>query len=456
MKKNISFSHMPIQIVVTETKSKPFHYHPDVLELLFVLEGRLAITMEQESHFVNAGEFIAVNPGQPHSIHGKKICAVAALYFNINEYTKLFPHLPGIRFCCSRAQLSPEQLPYWSTLRNDFIRLMLMYNKNTPPAQEIMRDLAEKIMRMLWLRFQVRRNIAEQNLARYYNVSTFLHNHFHESISVAEVARRENISATRLAHFWKDATGFSIRQSVTRLRLAEAEKMLLETSLAINEIAYQCGFSDEKYFYQHFKARYKTTPNEYRIRCLEERIPTIHSILPKGESERRIAAYSIRNYSSDAPYVFPETPLEEVQKEQTLRRLYNAILTNPKIIFKSIPMIRQKIGCMHISPDKALFRRGNKYQINWEYVYAQMHIFIDFGLMSILLVDYDCMKIEEWKPLLLTLVGELRNVWGKSTVEEQQYIIYSSIITTYLDCIELVRYLQERTNIRNARTIYML
>lgn len=47
-------------------------------------------------------------------------------------------------------------------------------------------------------------------------------------------------------------------------RLQKAQRMLSQTELNINEIAYNCGFSDPKYFSRCFKSEFGMSPRAYR------------------------------------------------------------------------------------------------------------------------------------------------------------------------------------------------
>lgn len=456
MKKLIGFPHLPIRIAASNVKYKSIHYHPDVLEVLFVLENRLAVTMEQQSFFVTEGEFLVINPGQPHTIFCDGISVTVSLYFDLKHYAELFPHLMGTRFLCCRHSLRDEQFLSWAQIRNYFIRIMLMHNKNTPSAQTIIQDLAEKIIQVLWENLQEREQLPDHVLERYYSIGSYLYQNYKDELSVTQVAEHENISVTRLAHFWKDVSGRSIRQTLTRYRLLDAEKMLLETPLAVNEIAYRCGFSDEKYFYQHFKSCYKSTPNEYRIRYLENQQRTVRELLSRRESEHHVFVYAMKFYTSELAPVTTNIPEEERQKEAVLSCLYNTILTHPHMLVEQIRNSGQAVSYLHVTLNKALMRSKGQTRLNWEYVYAQMHIFLERGLSSNVLIDYDCIEEQDWRPLLHEYVEELITIWGKHTVESQHYSIHSKQITNYRKCIELANYLKENTAVVSADAIFML
>ena len=62
--------------------------------------------------------------------------------------------------------------------------------------------------------------------------------------SVAELARRFGMSERNLSRAFKDATGISVHQYRTRLRVEHARMLLRNPRLTLRSIADQCGFAD--------------------------------------------------------------------------------------------------------------------------------------------------------------------------------------------------------------------
>ena len=48
-------------------------------------------------------------------------------------------------------------------------------------------------------------------------------------------------------------------------RLDYASQLLLSSDLNINEIGYECGFSNSSHFNKSFKDKYQVTPKQFRI-----------------------------------------------------------------------------------------------------------------------------------------------------------------------------------------------
>jgi AraC-like DNA-binding protein len=55
-------------------------------------------------------------------------------------------------------------------------------------------------------------------------------------------------------------------QYLTKIRLDAAQKMLIDTSRSLSEIAFDCGFTSQAYFCSVFKSKIGTTPKNFRNR----------------------------------------------------------------------------------------------------------------------------------------------------------------------------------------------
>jgi AraC family transcriptional regulator of arabinose operon len=90
--------------------------------------------------------------------------------------------------------------------------------------------------------------------------------HLTEPLNVPELAGMVHLSTSRFAHVFRDVTGESPMQYVERLRLEQAEHLLLRTDLTMKEIAVRCGFQDAAYFSTRFRRRYGRAPSVWRHR----------------------------------------------------------------------------------------------------------------------------------------------------------------------------------------------
>ena len=89
--------------------------------------------------------------------------------------------------------------------------------------------------------------------------------HFSDpSLSVDSLADTLGLSASYLGRVYKTSTGRTILDFILETRMSEARRLLKESPLSISEIARQCGFSSDSYFYKLFRQEHGMTPAAYR------------------------------------------------------------------------------------------------------------------------------------------------------------------------------------------------
>lgn len=93
-----------------------------------------------------------------------------------------------------------------------------------------------------------------------------IHNHYTESIAVAELARLEHLSESRFRELFRAAFGASPGEYIIDLRMALAVELLTNTDLTIAEIAESCGYADALYFCRLFSRKQGIPPARYRKR----------------------------------------------------------------------------------------------------------------------------------------------------------------------------------------------
>lgn len=88
-----------------------------------------------------------------------------------------------------------------------------------------------------------------------------------KNFSVALLAHKANISASRLFALFKKHLNSSPHQWMTERKLAMAEELLINRpDMPVKQISESCGFETLEIFYRRFKKQYGMPPGEFRIR----------------------------------------------------------------------------------------------------------------------------------------------------------------------------------------------
>jgi len=101
----------------------------------------------------------------------------------------------------------------------------------------------------------------------------------HATVSLDEVARQAGVSPKHLCRVFRQSLGHSPMVTLRLLRLQLAVALLVRSSLAVKEIAAQCGFADPLYFTRCFSAAFGRSPSGVR-RDLLRGIPPPGTPLP--------------------------------------------------------------------------------------------------------------------------------------------------------------------------------
>jgi AraC-like DNA-binding protein len=92
----------------------------------------------------------------------------------------------------------------------------------------------------------------------------YLSRHYSEVIRLSEVAEMVNMSESSFCRFFKQHTSKSFIDFLTDIRLGAASRALIDSSLSIAEIGYDCGFNNLSNFNRIFKKKKGVTPSEFR------------------------------------------------------------------------------------------------------------------------------------------------------------------------------------------------
>lgn len=95
-------------------------------------------------------------------------------------------------------------------------------------------------------------------------------------LSVGKLAEEIGVTPNYLSRIFKDVTGVSCIDFLTKLRLEEAKRLLIGSSMKSYEIAERAGYHNPNYFSALFKKYSGYTPKEYRERMKNEEETDIH------------------------------------------------------------------------------------------------------------------------------------------------------------------------------------
>ncbi len=115
------------------------------------------------------------------------------------------------------------------------------------------------MLQQLFLRF------AKESESEYNMILQFL-SEYHTGITLSDLCRHFGRSRSYISHMFKRESGMSLRAYCNNLKLEDAGKLLLDTTLSVTEIALDTGFNDVSYFIALFRKKFGISPLQYRHR----------------------------------------------------------------------------------------------------------------------------------------------------------------------------------------------
>ncbi|MNL10682.1 HTH-type transcriptional regulator YesS [compost metagenome] len=92
----------------------------------------------------------------------------------------------------------------------------------------------------------------------------YMNAHYGKPISLKEIAKLVNMTEVSFSRFIKKRTGNTFIDSLTEIRLGHATRLLIETTHAVAEVSFTCGFNNISNFNRIFKKKKGCTPTEFR------------------------------------------------------------------------------------------------------------------------------------------------------------------------------------------------
>ena len=245
------------------------HCHPHDLEFVCCLKGSI--------HMFASDQIATLLPGQLHSIDYRDIHYLysdednLALIFHLDLQNIPYDweQIQYIFFACESNHCYAYQQDAMQAVKDMILSFSYGYmtGEYTPemyagPVEFFSFYLLEYFN---WFNYENQDEYMNEDLyERFHRVLAYCIDHYDQKISISQLAATEHISKNYFSQFISRTVFHSFSTMIKYIRCYEAEHLLLTTDKPNAEIAYECGFSDPKYFYAAFKQLWGCTPSEHR------------------------------------------------------------------------------------------------------------------------------------------------------------------------------------------------
>ena len=103
-------------------------------------------------------------------------------------------------------------------------------------------------------------------------VQEYIADHFREPISLPQLADLVNMTPVSFSRFFKLCTGKNISNYIIDVRIGAVARLLVDTSMSISEICYDCGFNNLSNFNRIFLKKKGCSPKVFRENYCKKRV----------------------------------------------------------------------------------------------------------------------------------------------------------------------------------------
>jgi len=153
-------------------------------------------------------------------------------------------------------------------IQDTFLRLHRDRVTGRREGEMLARTALEEILLIIHQDIQTKSVTRDQRIARALKI---IESNIAGRHSVESLAGAVDLSPSRFAHLFKAETGDTITHAILRMRMRQAERLLIHTGERVSDIAYLLGFKSPFYFSRQFKAFMGMGPRAFRQEGIDKR-----------------------------------------------------------------------------------------------------------------------------------------------------------------------------------------
>lgn len=270
-------------VQVIRNMNEKEHLHPSV-ELLYVLEGELKVSIHEKVYQMKRDDVLLVNSSVRHSIVSADRNILCRVSYDYRMIVDILENSSGI-FLCNSVTDQEKSYDELRALFRELVYLEVLYSRKSESGKySLLYSLLDQLVEN-FMTDESGRNVRKeeyQDDEKLQKIIRYVYRNFQEVVSLSVLAEQMFVSKSTLSRFFKKQTGIYFAEYVSQIRLHCAVNELLYTKKNITTVAMDCGFSNTSAFDKVFRENYGMSPSEYR-NIMQEKV---RSELKQEESLR--------------------------------------------------------------------------------------------------------------------------------------------------------------------------
>ncbi len=243
-----------------KNKKSSSNWHENI-ELLCITEGTAIIVNNGQTYHAKAGNVAIIDKNALHFIH-----ATSELKF----YCLIIDH----SFCVEN-YFNVENMQFSPLVKDDDLTLLIkqfhsvyMDEDNAYRYLEL-RSILLSISLLLCKRHSITGTANHEDTRILYTIKQVIgeiHSNYKNQLTLDYLAKKVGINRSYLSRSFHSITGCTVTEYINYTRCENAKRLLRDNDKKIEQIAHECGYENESYFYRAFLKQAGVRPSEYRLK----------------------------------------------------------------------------------------------------------------------------------------------------------------------------------------------
>jgi xylan 1,4-beta-xylosidase len=472
LQKNVS---VPMLFVIRQVREMDVHWN-DELELIIVLNGILVNTSNNQQSIAREDDVLVVNENTLHGMYAENGAVIAMLTINtglLEGYDR------RLRFECDSTKDSNQGRYY--PIKHLVANLVKENAATFGPGQDVTyynKAFIFFLLDELSRKFRVSNSekYAPKYIKRLTAITSYIHEHYREILSLQKVADVVYLSVPYLSSFFEKYMGTSFLAYYNSVRFNHAYNELITTENSIETIAMGNGFSDTRTFVNLFKKKYNSLPSEYRKNLADKNRNGLSIVVPQSEVEIGEANYLkiLAKYLRPLGNIIPDKNMEitntkiinvkdinvtkPIRKLRHTWRIFTSVGRAKELLYGDIQemlrILQKEIGFVYIkfhgilSDDMMVYREDEEGNALYSFILIDkaLDFLLSIGLKPLIQLSFmpsdlasDPGKtifsspfntsppkdISKWQQLIHALMQHLVEKYGISTIRSWLFCVWN-------------------------------
>lgn len=258
----MSESERIVRIEIIDHGNESEHIHKEI-EILYLLEGNLTVTLTGEKFQMNSGDILLINVRKPHALTASSEILLCRVYVDYGMITSQMNRY-FVNFWCNSMTGMDEE---YHKLRYILNLLINEYKNSFGKETFLFTSIKYSLLECLTKDFSIEgNNCGQGNVGdeRVERMLRYVDKNLLNSVSLSEIASELFMSESVASRLFKKVMGITFQDYIIGVRLRCAVEELLYSQKSVTAISESCGFSNPSAFNKFFKKEFHSTPTVYR------------------------------------------------------------------------------------------------------------------------------------------------------------------------------------------------